>query len=315
MLIFLYGPDTFRSRQKLNEIIDQQKRTLKSGLNLRVLEGSSSDFQDFKNEIETISMFREKKLVILKNAFSNEKLKEALLGYKKELLEDDKNIIVFYEEEETDRRVSLFKFLKDNSKSQEFELLEDRELKSWVKKEVEKYNFGITPEALETLILYCGNDLWSISNEINKLAVNRLKSKSLRIEVEDVRNLVKGGIEAGIFETIEAISAKKKKTAIALLHSCLEKGEPPLRLLSMINYQFRNILLIKTLLEKGVQYHLIPRKTGIHPFAVKKTFELCRIFTSAELKKIYQKIFQVDLSIKTGRVDSETALDLFIAEI
>ena len=34
-----------------------------------------------------------------------------------------------------------------------------------------------------------------------------------------------------------------------------------------------------------------------------------------QLKKIYQKIFQVDFDIKTGKIEPETALDLLLAEI
>jgi DNA polymerase-3 subunit delta len=53
----------------------------------------------------------------------------------------------------------------------------------------------------------------------------------------------------------------------------------------------------------------------MHPFVVEKTLFQARKFQLEELKKIYQKIFQVDLDIKTGKVDPETALDLLIAEI
>jgi DNA polymerase-3 subunit delta len=48
---------------------------------------------------------------------------------------------------------------------------------------------------------------------------------------------------------------------------------------------------------------------------VKKSYRQAQRFTLWQLKKIYQKIFQVDLAIKTGKVEPETALDLFIAEI
>jgi hypothetical protein len=34
-----------------------------------------------------------------------------------------------------------------------------------------------------------------------------------------------------------------------------------------------------------------------------------------ELKKIYQKIFQVDSDIKIGKIESETALDLLVSSI
>ncbi|PIV65126.1 MAG: DNA polymerase III subunit delta, partial [Candidatus Nealsonbacteria bacterium CG01_land_8_20_14_3_00_12] len=50
-------------------------------------------------------------------------------------------------------------------------------------------------------------------------------------------------------------------------------------------------------------------------YIIKKSYSLAQKFTIQELKKIYQKIFQVDLDIKTGRVEPEVALDLLIAEI
>jgi DNA polymerase III delta subunit len=53
----------------------------------------------------------------------------------------------------------------------------------------------------------------------------------------------------------------------------------------------------------------------MHPFVVKKSLQQASKFTLEELKKIYQKIFQVDLDIKTGRIEPEVALDLFIAGI
>ena len=74
MIIFLYGQDTYRSRQKLNEIIEQYKKVHKSGLNLRYLDCGKLSFQDFNDETRQTSMFKEKKMVILTNSFSNTSL-------------------------------------------------------------------------------------------------------------------------------------------------------------------------------------------------------------------------------------------------
>ena len=83
----------------------------------------------------------------------------------------------------------------------------------------------------------------------------------------------------------------------------------------MIAYQFRNFLIIKELIEKGSPYANIAKKSGLHPFVIKKNYYLCNQFSLPQLKKIYQKIFLIDSSIKTGKVDAETALDLLISEI
>ncbi len=83
----------------------------------------------------------------------------------------------------------------------------------------------------------------------------------------------------------------------------------------MINFQFRNLLIMKS--HKSNAYYLptLPRKLGMHPYVIKKAAEQSKKFSFNELKKIYQKIFQFDLAIKTGKVDAQTALDLLIAEI
>jgi len=310
MLFFLYGQDNYRSRQKLNELIEENKKTHKNSLNLRVFDCEMADFQDFKNELEIISMFEDKKLIILKNIFSGDKFGEAFLCYQEKLLADKKDIVIVYEDKEPDRRKALFEFLKENAKCQEFELLEGRSLLSWAKNELEKLGAKIEPDALEELLVSCGSDLWRLSNEIKKLASFKRGKDSLR--VNDVNLLVQSESETDIFKTIEAVAQKNKGLALKLLHDHLSQGEPPLKILAMISFQFRSILSVKDLLEKGIPYYSIAKRSGLHPFVVKKTYQLCRKFSFLQLKKIYQKIFQADLDIKTGKAEPETALDLFI---
>jgi DNA polymerase-3 subunit delta len=83
----------------------------------------------------------------------------------------------------------------------------------------------------------------------------------------------------------------------------------------MIAYQFRNLLLVKELAERRLMYNSIVKKSGLHPFVVKKSYFNCSKFSFDELKNIYKKIFQIDLDIKTGKIEPETALDLFVTSI
>ena len=311
MIIFLYGQDTYRSRQKLNQIIEHYKKIHKSGLNLKFFDCQTADFQDFEDEIRSNSMFKEKKLIVLKNIFLNQKFKENFLKNSSKLSQSN-DIILFHEEREISSTDLLFKFLKKQVKSQEFKPLEGQKLKNWAKKELSKFRTEISPEALDKLINFVGNDLWQLSNEVKKLVNFKAKGK---IGPEDVELLVKPKIEADIFKTIDAIALKNKKQALKLLHKHLEKGDNPLYLLSMINFQFRNLLIIKDLIEKNRPYYSILKTSKLHPFVVKKSYQQAQKFTSQELKKIYQKIFQVDLTIKTGKIEPETALDILIAEI
>ncbi len=310
MIIFLYGEDSYRSRQKLNEIIEHYKSIHKSGINLKYFEGKDLNFEDLKEEFRQTSMFDEKKLLVVNDVFSNGDFKEKFLKNQKEIL-DSKEVILFYEEG-TPKEEQFLKFLKLKADCQEFKPLKGESLKIWLKKEFADYRADISPEAQELLIDFVGNDIWQLSNEIKKLV--SFKSKK-SITPEDVGLLVKSKIESDIFKTVDAIAQRNKKQAIFLIHKHLETGDSPHYLLSMINFQFRNLLIIKDLIEKNQPYYAILKISKLHPFVVRKSYQEANKFTFPELKKIYQKIFQVDLAIKTGRVSPEAALDLFLAGI
>jgi len=311
MLIFLYGPDTYRSRQKLNEIIENYKKAHKKGLNLKYFEEKDLDFGEIQNEIQQTSIIAGNKMLILEDTFSNVDFKEKFLKNSKNFI-SSKDLILFYEEREISGTNSLLKLLKKSGKSQEFKLLEGQNLKNWIKKEFNSYTAKTESLVIEKLINFLGNDSWQLSNEIKKLATYK---KNKIIQARDVELLVKPKIDVDIFKTIDAIAEKNKKQALSLLHKHLEKGDSPLYLLSMINFQFRNLIQIKSLVEKNCTYQNIQKSTKLHPYVVKKSLWQARSFSFPELKKIYQKIFKADINIKTGRIDPETALDLLITEI
>ncbi|MGB2762364.1 MAG: DNA polymerase III subunit delta [Minisyncoccales bacterium] len=303
MIILIYGPDTYRSRQKLTEIVEHYKKIHQSGLNLKFLDIKEQTFEDFENHFQISSMFQEKKLIILKNAFTNQDFKEKFSKNRKKIKEL-KDIILFYEEKEIHKNSSLFNLLKKEARCQEFKLLNGLQLKNWIKKEFDGYGTEIEPKALELLIDYVGQDLWRMSNEINKL-VNYTRHRT-STAVSDICLLVKPKIETDIFKTIDAIASRDKKTALFLIHKHLDKGDSPLYLFSMIVFQFRNILAVKNGLSQI---------TGIHPYVARKSFFQAKKFKLEELKKIYHKLFEADLGIKTGKIEPIIALDLLVAEI
>lgn len=315
MIYFIYGEDSYRAKRKLEEIILGYKEKNKSGLNLIHCDAAVSSFKDFYSNLQINSMFAEKKLIVLKNVFGNAKFQEEFL---EELSAQGgpalggKDIVIVYEDCPADQRTKFFKALQKHAKCQEFKYLQLAMLKKWVAEEFNNNKAKINPDALDLLVSFVGSDLWQMANEINKLSNYR---KDSVVGKEDIELLVKPNAENDIFKTIDALASKNKKLALSLLHKHLDGGEVPLYLLSMIAYQFRNILIIKELQDTKTPYGLIAKKSGLHPFVVQKSYYLCNQFSMPELKKIYQKIFQIDSDIKTGKIEAEVALDLLLAEI
>jgi DNA polymerase-3 subunit delta len=318
MIYFLYGEDSYRSKQKLGEIIDGYKKVHKSGLNLIYIDAKEKKFGDFYSNFKITSMFAEKKLIILKNVFENLKFQEEFTKEFKKI-EEIKDIVVIYENDSVDKRGKFFKILEKAAclpagmaKAQDFNFLQGAGLKNWIKKEFEKHGTKIDVMAENMFFDLCQKDLWKNAGDIKKLCDFKMGGV---INREDVALHIRPKIENDIFKTIEALASKNKKLALTLFHKHLDNGDNALYILSMVAYQFRNLLILKELMEKNVPYGLIAKKSGLHPFVVQKTFYLCNQFSMPELKKIYNKIFQTDADIKIGKIEPEMAIDILVSEI
>ena len=249
MIIFLYGEDYFRSLQKLKEIIARYKDLHKTGLNLKFFDFKINSFEDFKDQFQTKSMFKEKRLFVLKDAFSNLQFKQKFEKQKKCFL-SSQNVILFHEKKNISEEDSFFLFLKKEAKCQKFKYLNSKELEGWIKTESARLKLEIDKSAIMLLIEYIGNDLWRLSNELQKLTDYKWNSTKIEITKEDIRKLVRQKIETNIFKTIDFIAKKEKEKAVSLIKKHLQKGDSPLYLLTMINFQFRNYFLLKSLVKK-----------------------------------------------------------------
>lgn len=312
MIIFLYGEDSYRSRQKLEAIKQRFIKTDKSGLNLTLLQSEGLDFDEFKKAVEASGFLGQKRLVILENPISQSEpeLTEKLIKYQTDKIKSEEVIIVFWEKNQIDQRGKLFKYLKKNAQEQEFKLLGGHQLNKWIEETVKERGGTIDSQAVEKLAAYVGPDLWQMSNEINKLI-----AFNPHLTAENVGGLVKSKIENNIFNLIDALGRRDKKTALERLHEQEELGQNEIYILTMIVYQFRNLVKVRDCLEQGMPAYLIAQKTGLYPFVVRKSLAQARNFSKEGLKKIYQRLLDLDLAIKTGRIEPKVGLDMLIMEI
>lgn len=314
MIIFLYGPDTYRSGEKLKEIIRGYRDKHPSGLNFRQLEWGFGILNEIKDILSTLSMFDEKKLIIVRGFCLSKKEEQdnlVELLENKEVAKDVDIIIVFFEMGHPGG--GLFAWLKKKSKmAEDFDYLAGVRLQNWVRKKIQDLGNSISAGAVEKLIGFVGSDLWQMGSEIEKL-INYKNGK--QITESDVDLLVKSNYDPNIFATIDALAARNKNLAYKLMHQHLAQGENELYILTMFIYQFRNLLQIKSLVEEGISSTDLAKKTGLHPFVIKKSWAMLKNFSLDVLKKIYERLLNFDIAIKRGKIEPETVLDLIVAEI
>ena len=325
MLFFLYGEDIFRSTQKLKAIKDKFLISDSTASGLSIFDYSETEKKEsLTSVLGTGNLLASKRLVIIKRLLSkgDSEEQEELLAYLKKnqesLLADKDLVVVFWEDETMKKSHALFKFLESRAlgiKSQELKKITGLKLNQWIVERLKELDpqSSISPAALQKLVLYAGNDMFLLDNEIQKLANF---SGGKMISDESVEILVKANLDSNIFNTIDALGMKDKRMALKLLHRHLGQGEDPFYIFSMFLYQFRNLLKVADLGEnEGRNEYEISKISKLHPYVVKKSLAQIRHFSFEQLKKIYQKLGNLDLKIKTGKIDIKLALDKFIVEL
>jgi DNA polymerase-3 subunit delta len=308
MIYFLYGAETFRSWQKLNQIRAKFSDSSLGNTNISIFEGKTLDFQKLDQAVQSLPFLARKKLVIVKNIFSEGP--KSILKFLTDYLEKvpkTTHLIFFEQGKVTNKRLSLFKKLIKVAKSKEFVPLTPLAVKDWIKKRVLKLGGTIEPFAVEKLLLATGGDLWRLDNEINKL-INFNKN----IIAENVDQLVHAQVTWDIFSLIDAIGQKDLPRSIKMLQGLLSLGEDEIYIHSMIIFQIRNLLQVKNLQDKGLGSAEIIKRTSLHPFIVQKSLQQGQNFTYPSLKKLYRKLLDADFSIKTGRTEAKLTLDLLL---
>ncbi len=318
MIILIYGQDTYRSNEKLKDIVAGYKEKNKSGVNINFLEkkDKASSLFDYDQQI---SMFEEKRLVISTDGFSDQAFKEEVIKRLSELLSSD-NIFVFHQREElrkNDKIINLFKREKEKSEDKimikEYPLLKGKELLSFIKRELQRREVSFDDDAVYQIEKMCQGDTWKIIQEVEKLSL--YAKKGVKITNKEVLDLVSQNVNINIFNIIEAVANKEKATALELVYQYFQKQENPHYLLSMIVYQFRNLIIVKDLAEQNLPYHQMAKESGLHPFVLSKTYQLSKKFSFQELKDIYNQLFKIDITTKTGQADPVLSIQLFVSEV
>ncbi len=328
MIYVLYGEDSFSIREKLEEI----KRGLGDpslvATNTTVLDGEDLTTEDLRKVCETFPFFMAKRLVIIEGLLDRfETRGKAPARGQKNNKEGKDEVKPFADcirntPESTvliitgDKRYGSNPLLKEIARAAQvkyFPFLRSEELTRWVQKRVAQTGGSISQSATSLLAGLVGSDLWVMTNEINKLVIF---TSGQRIEEEDVRKVVGYTREMSIFALVDAILELRAGEAQKSLQTLLVGGDTAQHVISMVARQIQFIIRAKEMKSlKKSESEIQSNLALASPYALRKVLSQAQKYSIERLKEVYRKLLETDLAIKTGKYDTELALDLFITEL
>lgn len=314
MIIFFYGPDTWRQKADVRRAAQlwQQKHPGTVPTVFEVSEG----LDDLEHAVRYPSLLDAERFFILNGTFSSAATAQDVLNILAAhgVAQDSHTTLLIAEpsDEKTlaAKGKTLFSFLRSHADPvTTHPFLTGNGLERWVTEQCRASGCTIDPDAVRELVQRVGNESWTLASEIAKLSGF---TRSGAIQLADVRELVAGPVDLNIFDLTDALAAKDRGRALELLYRELAGGRDPYYLLTMIIFQFRNLLVVKDLAARGMAVPAIAKASGIHPFVAKKAFGQSQKFQDSDLKRIYHKLFVLDTEAKTGAVDLPSSLNTLI---
>jgi len=319
MVIFIYGEDTFRSRQYFKEQVVKFKTARDpQGYNVVFVDGVKSESGKILSEISSAPFLAEKRMVVVENVLSSSD--KTMLADLIERIEkgkiSDSTVVVFYQADvlsKVKEAKLLDEILKKEKYAKEFELLRGEKLITWAGSELKNRGGKISRLALQYLCDNVGADIWHLNSLLDQLAAYK---PGAEIELADVQLFLEEKLDDNVFNLTDAIIAGNHKRALKLLDDQRKLGVEDPKIFGAVLWQFRVLVSMRDLHEReDLKSDEMAKKLKLHPFVVKKNLPVIKKYTLAQLQEIYRKLLDIDIKTKTGFADQSVLMDLFVGGV
>lgn len=263
-------------------------------------------------DLDTYSFLSSKKVIIIKNILSSlvlENEKKHLIKYLENPSSD--NLLIMTSDKMDAKTFS--KKLK-SLKTLEYQKLETNPV-SFAKNILDGYK--ISNMDLSYLAELCNNDITKLNSECEKLMMYKIDTKE--IGREDITNLVVkklGDSNEILFSLAKAIMSKDKKQALKLYNDLKVYQIDANSIIGLMASQMKLVSQIKVLKEKNLNVSQIQQNLNLKSsYQVKRLSEYIYSYSYNDIKTFFNRLFNLDYSIKTGKVDSSNAIELLIINL
>lgn len=310
MNYLLYGEEEYLINNEIDKIIKKEKIEELSISNYDL------DIDSIKNIIDdcqTISLFDSKKIVIVNNCnyFNRVKNDENDINLLLDYLNNYNSgtiLIIISHNSSIDNTRKITKKIKEIGKIVE---LNNTNINTIVKKMFNDYI--ISSDNIKLLIDRVGSNISILNEEVEKLKIYKIDDKE--ITKEDIIECATYNVDTDIFKFIDNIINKNKKEALITYEELLKYNEEPLKIIILLANKFRLMYQAKVLYSRGISNNEIASILGVHAYPVKLAIQSSMKYPDKLLLKYLELLADLDSDIKTGKINPELGLQLFILKV
>lgn len=256
--------------------------------------GKDAQLQSVSDELFTVSMWGDRRLVVVDDA--DDFVSKFRGGLEKLIEKPPKKSVLVLDVESWTKTTRIYKQVQASGLDIECSDLKGTQLIKWIQESATgSYGSEISREAAVLLIELVGEELGMLDSELSKLS--SYVGEKGKVAVDDVKTLVGGWRTETTWAMTDATRDNDLNFALKALDQLLTAGEAPLKLLGGISFVFKKYAQA-TDLSRAMPLDQALRSTGTFPQAVAPSQTYLRRLGRVKAERLMERLLKTDTGLK-----------------
>lgn len=314
---YFWGDEPYLIDQSISNIIAQIQQENGEEPELLLLDGDETSSLGLGEILQSSSLFALNRVVVIKNpawlSKSSRKAKKAeeidriLEDYLAHMPAGQTLIICAPEHQATN---PVAKRLTKQAQTVNVKALSPKAMGDWIKDKCGPRGLSIEPAAVN-LLANSGQDMYYLENLLEKVS---LLAHNGSIGPKDLTDELDSRQEISIFKLTDALLNRNLAASLEAFQQLQEQGQPYLLMLHMITGQLLTMTKIKFYQEGGCSFNQIAEMSKQKEFVIRKMLEKSARFSAQDIRVLFQKLLDLDLSMKSQSKDPRILMETMIVD-
>lgn len=196
-----------------------------------------------------------------------------------------------------------------------FERSSPSRLAAWCEKHFAHNGVSASPEVCRFTVDHCGQDMFILSGEVDKISYFVLSDKRDTVTKEDVRFAAISSTEHDAFAFANALMEGRNADALAVLSDMKRRRIDPIIALSEITHVFTDLYAILSMTNDGISLYDVQKQLKLHEYRARLYQKSALQTGQKRLLRAISLITDADRLLKESQSDGYAAIERVISSL
>ncbi len=294
---YFYGSEKHLVDKLQSLLIEQALEPHERDFNLTIVYGAEADAKAVVAECASYPVMAQRRVVLIRD-FEQMPGNELFVAYTKN--PNPTSIVLIVSSGKGN--VNPYRAIASAAESAKFEPLRDRHLPGWLTREVAERGHKLLPDAAQVLAALAGNDLRTLTNELDKLV--DFVGDNNEIGADDVLEVAGHSREYNVFELQKQVERKNFNESARILDQMLQVSSNETAMahmtVSVLSSYFNRLSKLAGCQDKGVSPVELAKTIGVPSWALKDYQAALNRFSARHREAAQSALLSADSELKGG---------------